>query len=43
MAKPAIVKGCATDQAVEVDGPLFTARDEHAIGELLPYVEKALK
>lgn len=42
LAKPAIQKGLATDDAATVDGNFYTAQCEHTLPSLLPEVFKAL-
>lgn len=43
LAKPAIQKGIATDEAAVVDGNFFTAQCEHTLPTLLPEVVEALQ
>lgn len=43
LAKPLILNGKATDEKSEVDGNLFTARDENTIWTMMPEIIKALK
>lgn len=43
LAKPAIVRGSATDEPVAVDGNFFTAQCEHTLAGLLPEVLKSLQ
>ncbi len=43
LAKPAIVNGTATDNAIETDGNFYTAQDENKIALLLPFVLPVLK
>lgn len=43
LAKPAIQKGFATDNFIEIDGNFYTAQDEHKLTLLLPSVLEALK
>lgn len=43
LAKPAIQKGIATDEAAVVDGNLYTAQCEHTLPSLIPQVLEALK
>lgn len=43
LAKTAIQKGIATDDAVTVDGNFYTAQCEHTLPSLLPEVLKALQ
>ena len=43
LAKPAIQKGIATDEASSIDGHFFTAQCEHTLSTLLPKVVEILK
>lgn len=43
LAKPAIQKGIATDEAFEVDGNFCTAQCEHTISSLMPELLEVLK
>lgn len=43
LAKPAIVNGTATDNAIETDGNFYTAQDENKLALLLPLVLPVLK
>lgn len=43
LAKPAIVNGTATDNAIETDGNFYTAQDENKLALLLPFVLPVLK
>ena len=43
LAKPAIQKGIATDDAAVVDGNFYTAQCEHCLPSLLPKVVEALQ
>ena len=43
LAKPAIQKGIATNDAVTIDGNFYTAQDEHAIPQLIPCLLEVLQ
>ena len=43
MGKPAISKGQATDEDFVVDGNFFTAKEEHFIYAMMPYILDVLK
>ena len=43
LAKPAIVNGTATDNAIETDGNFYTTQDENKLALLLPLVLPVLK